>query len=112
MIYCTRSRFSATHANTVGKLYANFLANAKSLQGMPLLGCRCFARHLAHTLGGCVAHEQRWCLSVVLVCRSFIAGNKKGLESQGLSSNLWCPGETRTKSYRLRHVWVVVLCGF
>jgi hypothetical protein len=52
MIYCTRSRFSATHANTVGKLYANFQANAKPLQGMQLLGCRCFVRFFERPFKG------------------------------------------------------------
>ncbi len=45
-------------------------------------------------------------------CAKITPGNKKGLESQGLFSNLWCPGETRTKRYMLRFLWGGVLCGF
>ena len=47
-----------------------------------------------------------------MACVRFSSGNKKGLESQDLSSNLWCPGETRTKRYMLRFLWGGVLCGF
>lgn len=94
MIYCTRSRFSATHANTVEKLYANSKVNSKPPQGMQLLGCRCSVRFFEEALcGGRVRWDARYRLATLAV-HGFIAGNKKGLESQGLSSSLWSGGDS------------------
>ena len=81
-----------------GRLYANFLANAKPVQGMQLLGFRCFMPRVKRVFRDVLA-----CKKEVASARpGFLVGNKKGLETQGLSSNLWCPGETRSIGCRCR----------